>query len=126
MRGGNAWQAIAFAGALCSLGIGAHPAAPGPYVVTEPALFVGMVEVTGDTERGFGVLLSTATEEVIVADGAVARRLAHHAGEVVAAEGRLLEQANRPATMVVREFRVLGTPPRDHPTSASVRRAGGG
>jgi hypothetical protein len=77
-------------------------------VSIEPVLFVGMVELTGDPESGFGVLLSTATDEVVVADSEVGRRLAAYEGEVVAAYGRLLETPNAPSTMVVREFHVLG------------------
>lgn len=82
-----------------------------PVVIVEPAIFVGMVEVTGDAEHGFGVLISTATEEVVVADDAVSRALMRFEGEVVAARGRLIETAEAPTTMVVREFRVLGTEP---------------
>jgi hypothetical protein len=80
-----------------------------PTIEIEPVLFIGRVEVTGDDERGFGVLLSTATEEVVVADSAIGRRLADYEGEVVAAYGRLLESADAPPTIVVREFHVLGS-----------------
>lgn len=99
---------------LAGLGLGGCTSAPraepgaASSVSIEPVLFIGMVEVTGDRERGFGVLLSTATEEVVVADSEVARRLAQHEGEVVAAYGRLHESPNAPSTMVVREFHVLG------------------
>jgi hypothetical protein len=113
--------------AFCALAVlgrggctGAPPNEAGPSVVIEPVLFVGMVEVTGDRDRGFGVLLSTATDEVLVADSAIGRRLALYDGEVVAVEGRLLEQANGPSTIVVREFRVLGTETRER--SAGVLR----
>jgi hypothetical protein len=81
-----------------------------PTVVTEPAVFVGLVEVTGDERRGYGVLLSTATEEVVVADNAVSRTLAAFQGEVVAVRGRLIERSEAPPTMVVSDFRVLGLP----------------
>jgi hypothetical protein len=122
--------AVAACCALAVLGRGgcatAPPDEPGPVVVIEPALFVGMVELTGDSELGFGVLLSTATEEVLVADGAVARRLVEHEGEVVAVEGRLLERPNTPATIVVREFRVLGTETREPAAAAGVQRVSAG
>ena len=57
---------------------------------------------------GISVLLSTATEEVLVADNAIADRLMGLEGEVVAVEGRLIDTADGPPTMVVRSFRVLG------------------
>jgi hypothetical protein len=82
--------------------------ATAPRVVVEPAVFVGMVEVTGDHEHGLGVLLSTATEEVLIANDAVGERLIGLDGEVVAVEGRLIEAAEGPPTMIVRAFRVLG------------------
>lgn len=83
-------------------------AAGGPLVVVvEPAVFVGMVEVTGD-EHGRGVLLSTATEEVVVADNPLAERLMDLEGEVVLVRGRLTESAEAPPTILVREFHVVG------------------
>ena len=82
--------------------------AGGPLVVVvEPAVFVGMVEVTGD-ERGRGVLLSTATEEVVVANNPLAERLMDLEGEVVMVRGRLTESAEAPPTILVREFHVVG------------------
>jgi len=93
-------------------GAAGHALLPGDTatVVIEPAVFVGMVEITGDERRGYGVLLSTATQEVIVADNAVSRSLAEFEGEVVAVRGRLIERSQAPPTMVVRDFRVLGRP----------------
>ena len=76
-------------------------------VEVDPVVFVGMVEVVGD-QRGVGVLLSTATEEVVIADNAIAERLMQLEGEIVAAEGRLIEAGDGPPTMIVRAFRVLG------------------
>lgn len=92
-----------------SLGAAPGVAAAGAplVVVVEPAVFVGMVEVTGD-ERGRGVLLSTATEEVVVANNALAERLMDLEGEVVMVRGRLTETPNAPPTMLVREFHVVG------------------
>jgi hypothetical protein len=95
--------------ALAEGGCAQPPAEPGRSVAVEPVFFVGVVEVTRDPEHGPGVLLSTATEEVLVA-GALGSRLARYEGEVVAVRGRLLERANEPATIVVRAFRVLGLP----------------
>jgi hypothetical protein len=125
-------QVTAVAGfcVLASLGLGGCTAAPqaepaAPSVSIEPVLFVGTVEVTGDRERGFGVLLSTATEEVIVADSEVGRRLADYEGEVVAAYGRLLESPNAPSTMVVREFHVLGDESLDRSAAQRVSALGG-
>jgi hypothetical protein len=76
-------------------------------VVVEPAVFVGMVEVTSD--RGArGVLLSTATEEVVVANNALAEQLMDLEGEMVMVRGRLTESADGPPMILVREFHVLG------------------
>lgn len=86
----------------------ARARATAPRVVVDPAVFVGMVEVTGDREHGLGVLLSTATEEVLIANDAVGERLIGLDGEVVAVEGRLIENAEGPPTMIVHAFRVLG------------------
>ena len=78
------------------------------HVAAEPDVFVGMVELAGDETHSIGVLLSTATEEVLIADNAIADQLMGLEGEVVAVEGRLIETADGPPTMVVRSFRVLG------------------
>ena len=82
-----------------------------PAVITEPAVFVGLVQVTRDAEHGVGVLISTATEEVWVAEGAVAQALARFEGELVAVRGRLIESPEAPPTLEVRAFRVLGGDP---------------
>ena len=99
--------------AACALSPGqAERSEPAPTVVSEPAVFIGRLELTPDPQHGHGLVVATATEEVVIADNDVARSLREYAGEVVAVQGRLIERPEGPALMIVREFRVLGLAPR--------------
>ena len=79
-----------------------------PVVVVDPAVFSGQVEVTEDPRSGVGVLVSTATEEVLIAPGPVARALREHEGSRVTVTGRLFVEGPGAPTMVVRSFRLHG------------------
>ena len=99
----------AFAVLACATG-----AQSGREVLVDPAHFVGWVEITEDSRHGSGVVVSTATEEVLVARGAAERALRRERGERVELVGTLVSRPQRTPVMDVRAFRVIGEESRLH------------
>jgi hypothetical protein len=102
-------RAAALVGALAAAGC-AQSGAREPSVVVEPVVFSGFVQVAGPPGADTGVILSTATDEVLVADGPVARELRALEGERVQVTGRLVESGPGAGTLVPERFRVVGDP----------------
>jgi len=92
---------------------GAIAAAPSPtVVVSEGVVARGYVEVARDEELGAGILLSTPTDEFVVAMNAAGREIARLAGEEIEVRGSLVERGAGAPTLVGRTYHVVGLPER--------------
>lgn len=91
---------------------GAIAAAPAPPVVTEGVVVRGYVEVARDEDLGAGILLSTPTDEFVIAMNAAGREIARLAGDEIEVHGSLVERSDGAPTLVARTYRVVGLPGR--------------
>lgn len=89
---------------------GAIAATPAPPVVTEPVVVRGYVEVARDEDIDSGILLSTPTDEFVIAMNAAGREIARLAGDEVEVRGSLVERGAGAPTLVARSYRVIGLP----------------
>jgi hypothetical protein len=88
---------------------GAIAATPGPPVVTEPVVVRGYVEVAGDEELDSGILLSTPTDEFVIAMNAAGREIARLAGDEIEVHGSLVEHGGGAPTLVARTYHAIGS-----------------